>query len=251
MPKSKALAKWDEELAKDAAAVAAVEVAQGANVISTKAGQFTYKGQPIGTSIKVICLDSRFVNTLYEGVYDEANPTPPVCFAIGTNEDDMAPNPEQVDEPVSEACKGCPNNEWKSAAVGKGKACGNKRRIAVVTEGDMEALSDAEPALMTIPATSIKAWGGYVNQLNSTLSVPPYAVVTQIDLDTSVKAYGLYKFKMVDKIEFDQETFELVKKLRASVKSILEQPFAKPSEAAPVKPTRPVKGQTGKVGVRR
>lgn len=150
--------------------------------ISFKAGQLSYQGSPVkGNELDVIVVDSVLENCYYDGDYDPDAPMGPVCYAFGRDDSEMRPH-EKSSAPQHATCKGCPHNEFGSAEKGKGKACKNTRRLAVLPAHPLteEALKKAECAFMKLPVTSVKGWAGYVRTLSTLEKLPPLAVVTTV-----------------------------------------------------------------------
>lgn len=200
-----AIVAWDEKLAARAAMTKKQEasVATG-SFIGMKGGVLSYMGNAVPENkLNLVIIDAIMENHIYEGKYDPNTPQSPVCYAFGRDEDEMAPH-EKVETPFAEACAGCPNNEWGSADTGKGKACKNIRRLAVITEdaldGGAEAIEEADIAYMKIPVTSVKAWAGYVNQLTAT-NKPPLAFVTEVSVVPDPVSQFKVQFKVLEEID--------------------------------------------------
>jgi hypothetical protein len=174
---------WRKEMAQYAAKTIKQEenVAAG-NRISFKGGVISYKGTPLqGNELHCIIVAGLIENAYYPGKYNPDSPTAPVCFAFSVDGEDMAPHDKSHD-PQHETCKGCPHDEWGSADTGRGKACKNVRRIAVLPlkwpfkEADV---MDVELATASIPVTSVKAYSGYVKNLAQG-GLAPWAWQTRI-----------------------------------------------------------------------
>ena len=238
-----AVAKWDEELAALAQKAKELEDSVGGgNFISTKGGRLTYQGAEIpGNSMNVIIVDHILENHIYEGRFDPDTPQSPICFAFGEDEDDMEPH-EKSESPQHESCKGCPFNEWGSADQGRGKACKNIRRLAVIPEDGLEDIESAELAMIKVPVTSVKGWAGYVRQIADTLGRPPLGVVTEVSLVPDSKTQFKMNFKLVEKID-DGEVIQALLAKRKQAETDLRTPYAPtPEEEAP-----PARGR-GKAG---
>lgn len=210
MPKGKqttALAKWDEELAKQAQVAAGMEsgVSSG-QFFSLKSGVLSFGGAPMpGNEMAVVILDAILENVYYEGKYAEGVANSPKCFAFGRDEAEMAPHEicDKADVAECENCAGCTKNLWGSADIGKGKACRNSRRLALIPAGtfdsqgrldlieDVAHYQDAEVGYLRLPVTSVKGFSTFVKQLAATLRRPPHGVVTRIkvvpDAQTQLK----------------------------------------------------------------
>lgn len=186
------LMNYDEELAKFATEYSAQEAgAATGQFFGLKGGRLTFNDAPLpNNEMAVILLDGVLENVYYEGAYDPDNPQSPSCFAFGRNEADMVPH-EKVPNPVCSKCHGCPMNEFGSAEIGKGKACRNTRRLAMIAAGtmqngrftpfdDLEHYKTAQIAYMKLPVMSVKGYATFVKQLEGALKVPPFAVFTKV-----------------------------------------------------------------------
>lgn len=195
---------WDAELAKFAEDAVKSEPALGSNYITTSGGALSYKGAAIrDNKIRVVVIDHAAVNLYYPGVWDPKAPTPPHCFAYGRDAKTLKPH-EESHEPQGSAtgtCVGCPQNEFGTARVGKGKACQNTRRLALIVEGDLNDVANAEVALLKVPTTSVAAWSGYVNQIANTLKRPPFGVITEITRVPDAVTQFRLEFRFVSVIE--------------------------------------------------
>lgn len=247
--KSMAVAKWDEALAARAkiAKKAEASVSTG-EWISLKSGQLSYNGNIVpGNKMDVVVLASRLENQFYEGDYDASTPQAPSCYAFGTDEDTMVPH-EKVETKQADGCAGCPMNEWGSAEKGRGKACKNVRRLAMipadVLDGGEDAIKDAAQAFMKVPVTSVKAWAGYVNQLVA-LNRPPLAFVTEISVVPDPVSQFKVSFRAKESIEDGTTIGTLLDKADKS-EATIEFPYQQ-AEQAPAAP----KGRGSKVAAGR
>jgi hypothetical protein len=128
-----ALVKWDEVLAARAIMAQQSEAkVGGGKFISIKSGVMSFNGSPVpGNALDVVVVDSVLENQLYLGKYNPDVVQVPDCFAFGRNEKDMVPHKDSAN-PQADSCAECPHNEWGSADTGKGKKCGNVRRLALI-----------------------------------------------------------------------------------------------------------------------
>jgi hypothetical protein len=235
-----AVVAWDEALAARAAIAKKSEASVSTgSFISVKGAQMTYQGNPVdGNKMDVVIIDSIMENKYYEGKYDPNNAQGPACYAFGRDEDDMKPH-DKVADPISDSCVGCPNNEWDSGDGGKGKACKNIRRLAVipadVLDGGPEAIATAEVAYLEVPVTSVKAWAGFVNQLAASKK-PPLAFITEISVAPDAKTQLKVSFKAQSAIEDGELLGALLDKADIVEKGI-DFPY-QAFEAKVAKPTR-------------
>lgn len=249
MAKQKAgMVKWDEKFAALAGRAAkAVAGVSGGSMVSHKGGILSYKGaaMPDNKMEVVIILDITH-NAFYEGRYDSDNPQSPVCFAFGdvTGEDEnfvMAPHPDSS-SPQADQCQGCPQNEWGSADQGRGKACKNMHRIAMITGGDLEDIAAAEVAYMHIPVMSVKGWAGYVRQLQTVEGKPPLAFVTTVSCVPDAKSQYRVVFGDPQVIEDNEQLEQLLAKMETAQQEIAF-PYAQiEAPAPPQRNTRQVQG---------
>jgi hypothetical protein len=236
-----AVANWDQDLADLAKAATSVESNVGtSNFIRMAGGVLTYQNAEIpGNKLNCVILNHVMENAMYDGPYDSENPQPPVCFAFGVDEDDMAPH-ENSSQPQNAKCKGCPKNEFGSADTGRGKACKNVRRLQLISESDLEDVPNAELAYVKLPVTSVKAWAGYVRQLAEVYTAPPLAFVTTIGTVRDAKTQFKVTFTMKEKV--DKAKIGALLELRKTKETELYTPYSKQED----KPEAPAKGKLGK-----
>lgn len=207
-----ALATYDEKWEQQSKKAAAAEPLQAGTWLSAKGGQLAIGDEILpGEQAALIILDSISENTFYQGRYDPDNPMPPICYAFGRDGEDMAPHvesmikdqdyflPQHIVQGKVLGCDGCPMNEWGSADQGRGKACQNRRRLAVIPAGyyqtkrgsrdfdlhlftEREHFERAEVAFFKLSVTSVKNWANYVHQLASVHRRPPHGVVTRLSI---------------------------------------------------------------------
>lgn len=223
--------KWDEEMAKyaDAAAKTEESVALG-QFISMRAGQLSFNGVAFpDNEMDVVVMDHVMENTYYTGRYDSENPASPVCYAFGREDAEMAPH-EKSAQPQNETCKGCELNEYGSSETGKGKACKNSRRLALITSDSLENLEEAQVVYMKIPVTSVKGWAQHVDSLKKSLRKPPFAVVTRVKVVPDPKSQFKVLFSLVE--EIDGANFAALVAKHNLVKQSIIFPYAENSASA-------------------
>lgn len=116
----------------------------------------------------------------------DAQGGPPVCSSTGGVNGTWR-NPDGAPRVI--ACASCPYNAWgsevKQAGVrGRGKACKEMRRFAVLLDGY------AAPVLLTIPPTSCKPFDQYASAL-ANRKLAYFAVRTKIALEKAANADGI------------------------------------------------------------
>lgn len=167
--------------------------------------RFKFAGEDVGSELPVIVLDYRFVNQYFTSAFDPDHIVAPTCFAIGVEEGELAPVDDSP-EKQHPTCAGCWANEFGSAPTGRGKACQNRRRVAVVSAvgidkpGYVDTLDHENVAILSLGGTSIGAWKGHVNKVGKTLGLLPFQVVTRLGFNDTV-AHEQLTFDIVSEIE--------------------------------------------------
>lgn len=222
-PKStgKDLVQWDEELAKQAEIAAGMEAnSGGGQFFSVQAGLLSWQDAPLpDNQMAVIILDGIMENVFYEGPYDPDNPQSPVCFAFGRDEKLIRPHQVVVDAHneqcgMSGLCDGCEMNEWGSADVGRGKACKNVRRLAMIPAGTLKdgkfVLNDDEEhyastaiGFMKLPVTSVKGYASFVKQVAGALRRPPHGIITKVKVVPDPKSQFKVLFEPIMNVPDD------------------------------------------------
>lgn len=190
------------------------------NNISLKGGVFNL---PDGTThkgpLECIILDWRIVNAFYTGPYDPQNPKPPKCWAISEELDAAAP-PDEVEEKQAEACNVCPMNEFGSAPTGKGKACKNQRRLAVVP---LDATAETQPMTLTVSPSGLGKFESYVVRLGGPeFEAMPIQMMTRIGFDANV-TYPSLIFSPGDRVPEDR--LNIMMTLRQAAQPLLDRGF--------------------------
>ena len=188
---SKALSTLKRELAEQAMAEHAAEPVVLGSFLSVKGKRFAFQDAVLDESLNVVILDHCFENQFYEGAYDPESPSAPICTSIGKSEKDLAPNPEVVGIQVQhETCAGCPQNEFGSAATGRGKACKNSRKLALISVPEQgltaENIASSTVAYLRLSPTALRGFSGYLKRITATLQAPLYAVITTLSFDESL-----------------------------------------------------------------
>ena len=210
----------------DVQAQIAAELATLDNTVSPPSGhRISVKGKvftlPTGEQsegpLEAIILDWRSVNMYYTGIYNPSDPKPPACFAIAKNKADLKPSPHCSD-PQADSCdeEVCPFNKWGSApGGGKGKACKNTYRLAVVSA---DATEKTPVWTLEVSPTGVTGFDNFVTNLKSQYGMLPLQVVVAIAFDTTA-AYPKLVFG-----EFKpHNAIELAFTLREAAKPLLDR----------------------------
>lgn len=238
---------WEKELAAHAAeASEQLSGTGGGSFISTRGGRFTFQDAELPTPLRVVILGSLRENNYYEGDFDPDNPQSPVCFSVADpnlpaseQEGAMVPH-ETAPDKQAETCDSCPMNRFGSAERGRGKACKNTVRLAVVSADNLDDVANNEPALMRLPVTSIKGFKGYVDKLSKVLNRPPFGVLTDLDTEPDNKDQYHVTFQMVDPIN-DRTVGQAILEQRKVALPMLAEP-PKPRDDAEEAPRNDKRG---------
>lgn len=233
--KSTGLVDWKAELGKYAKEAVATSVLGEGNKITVDHGILMYKGKVIeGGKFNAVILASSVVRAYYDKPWDPKAIVPPACFGIGNP---PAGPHENAQAPQHETCKGCPLDAFGTASIGKGKACKEKRRLALIAEGDLEDLGAAEIATIEVSVTNTKFFEKYVADLQEAHDIPPFAAVTQIKVTPGGPNQFTFDFRLVSLIE-DPAKLQVLVALYEKSKVEAERPFAKVAEPEPQTPAK-------------
>jgi hypothetical protein len=256
--KNDSIVRWDEELAKEAMAAAAMEAnTGGVKFISVRGGVLTWNDAPVpGNAMAVVILDHVMENVYYTSEFDPDNPSSPDCFAFGRDEATMEPHKVAKEAGTAQEgpCKGCPQNEWGSADKGRGKACRNVRRLGLISAGQLGPTGklklidetdyyakDGELAFFKVPVTSVKGFAGFVKQVASALKRPPHGIVTKLSVQPDPKSQFKVVFEPI--MELPNSLMSSIMKRREEVKGLIEQAYAPRNEDEAPKQKGKAKGR--------
>jgi len=256
-----ALVTMNEEMKKFAEQYAKTEqsVATG-GFFGLKGGILTFEGAPVtGNKMCVIVLDYILENVYFPDAYDPDVIIPPKCYAFGREDADMVPHPLVVAAGHAQAgesgkCSGCRHNVFGSAETGKGKACGNRRRLAVIPAGTYKddkltvftnpLQFNAPLAYLKLPVTSGKDFSTYVKQLRGTIEVPPFGVYTVVSVVPDAKSQFKVQFQAIQPI--DEKVFSVVRARHEEATQNIMFPYPAYQEILEVKQVKKVDKKKGR-----
>ena len=236
---STALVPWQERFAPYAQQ-AKEQVAKVGGGVGVKfgRGKITVGGVDApGGKLECIILGSCAMNAWYEADYDPNEVTTPNCYAFAdaVGDPEMAPHADAPDK-QSDLCADCEKNQFGTAKVGRGKACGNLVRLGLLLASDAEEAADIATAAMAtakVSATNVKNWAGFIKSLQELEDGPrpPWGVVTEISAHDDTKNQIRVEFKLVELID-DSDILNALEKRLNGLQEELQRPF-QIIEAAP------------------
>lgn len=257
LKKGTEIVKWDEELEKQAEIAAGMEAnAGGGQFFSMKAGVLSWQDAPLpNNQMAVIILDSILENVFYEGEYSPDNPQGPICFAFGRDDKTIAPHKVVFENGTQQCtvCVDCPMNEWGSADKGRGKACRNTRRLAMIPAGtfktdgkfelfdDVEHLSSAGIGFMKLPVTSVKGYASFVKQVAGALRRPPFGIATKVKVVPDAKTQFRVLFEPL--LKLPDEVMGTIMQRYEEAKAVIDFPYRIGDEDGET-PLPPKRGRT-------
>jgi hypothetical protein len=233
-----ALQRWDEELAREAEIASKAEAnAGGGAFFSFRGGILAFNDAPVPDNrMAVVIVDGIFENVFYEGAFDANNPSPPTCFAFAREEADLQPHAAVVEagQAQNDVCRGCEWNEWGTSDRGRGKACRNTRRLAVIPAGEyandrFAAYTDAEHfekapiGFLKLPVTSVKGYANFVKQVAGALRRPPHGIFAKVSVAPDAKTQFRVLFEPIANVP--DALMAAVMKRREEARSIIAQPY--------------------------
>jgi hypothetical protein len=205
-PKSTAVAmpgSWRDRMKTVAVKVAEAEKPSG-GFISFKSGRLSI-GDAImpGDKMDVVVVDYLFHNKWFDTPYNSQKPTPPMCYAFARDEENLQAH-ESAEDPQSNFCSDCPNNEWGSAGGGsRGKACTNSRRLWLLPADVAQSVDKAarsEYIQCDLPATSVKNFQKFVNDAASA-GLAPFQFVVEVSVKPHDRTLFQVYFKAMEQIK--------------------------------------------------
>lgn len=179
-PATTALINYDEEFAKIAEETRHSLAPTKGNHISTKGKLFTFPDGSTQTNFDCIVLDYIRINQLMTP-YNPNVRGITKCWAMGRIDHLLTPN-EKVTNKQADSCENCTQNKYGSATNGgKGKACQNLYRLAIVPP---DATINSDIWLVKVSPTSLTKWGHYVKMTNAQIGEGGFCrVITNLSFD--------------------------------------------------------------------
>jgi hypothetical protein len=236
---SQAVVTWEEQLAEMANVAAGMEVNVGGQFFSLKSGVLSWNDAPLpDNQMFVVILDAIMENVYYAGKFDATVPQSPLCFAFGRDEATMKPHEVVVKAKTAQCalCVNCEHNEWGSSDVGRGKACRNTRRLAMIAAGQVDSATkqfnllskddfiNTPVGFMKLPVTSVKGYSTYVKQVAAVLKRPPFTIATKVRVVPDPKSQFRVIFEPL--LSLPDELLSVMIKRNKDTASIIEFPYS-------------------------
>ena len=122
--------------------------------------------------VVIVAANPNLSKVWYAKGFEDGQNAKPDCFS----NDGVKPDASSED-PQAKKCVTCPKNIWGSGSNGKGKACGDSRRIAIAAPDQIN-----EPMLLRVPAASLKPLADFDRKLQNRGATFD-SVVTKIKFD--------------------------------------------------------------------
>lgn len=227
----------------------------------------TFDQQVRESTFEAVILGASFDFRYYKNRFDPENPENPDCFAMGMTAEgaqieleDLGP-PEDLKTKESSKCKDCWANAFETATEGKGKACSQRIRLALLStaNGTDPAKLMADGARLLIPVTSIGGrvpdeqagwlnWNRYVGLLND-LERPTWSVITRFQVIPDPKVQVKVLFQPAEPINDPAALDVLEKRAFDAVDHLRQEPMrnsgSDDAAKGPQKRTRTVRRGAG------
>lgn len=225
----KELVAWDKEFADLAKETSKHAKVSDGKFLSFGGGKMSFAGADIdGDEVRCVIVGWVYHNAYYDPDirFDPKNPQAPICYAFDPSppeDGEMAPL-DNVPEKQCDDCASCPFQQWESAKQGKGKACKNTIRLALIAEDDLEDIENAEVIYASIPPKSLKNFLKYCVDLRDKAKRPLWSVITLLSRLPDDESQFRLTFKNDDLIE-DADLFQPLKDLWESSMETINFPY--------------------------
>jgi hypothetical protein len=162
-----------------------------------------------------VILDWRYVNAYYKNAWRPGVVETPECWSVGADANTMTPN-EASAKPKHTDCDGCPMNQWGSGQGGKGKACGNKVRVALAPP---DANEKTPVYIITVSPTGYNPFNKMIAALINR-GTPPITVTSAVGFDPD-KAFASVRFTPGE----EHDNLEAMLKLKEKAQDLLNRGF--------------------------
>lgn len=170
-------------------------------------------------SVEVVILKANpsLSKTWYEGGWDENSNNPPDCASANGIFPDAG-----VPKKQSNTCATCPRNAWGSAPNGgKGKACGDHRRMAIVPLADLKNESFGGALLLRCPAASLQDLAAF-NARYHQMGYPYFSMGIKISFDPQ-ESFPKFQFAAIRPLTEQEAQVVLAMRDTAEVNRVVSE----------------------------
>jgi hypothetical protein len=227
-----------QQIAKQQQALS--KIVTSTKFISFKGGQIIIDNKVVpGGKTDVVLLAFMGERSFFPDGYDPDVRQSPLCYAYFNTEDDAdetKPHPK-AKEAQAKTCAECAHNEWGSANVGRGKACRESVRIALLPA--VQDMSKAQIWHARVPITSVGAFKSHISDILSA-ERPVWAVVSELTVTPDAKTFFKISWAVKRGITQNEVAVLSAKAISAERDIAFEYPDFEET-AAPAKPVKKLK----------
>jgi len=196
----------------------------GGQYLSIKGKSFVFQGADLGEELEVVIIDWTNEKAYFDVPYNADDPSAPACWALGdVKPQDLIPSDVSVKK-QSEDCGSCWANAWGSSENGRGKACRDARRLALISSAQLDdPLEDIEVVFLRTPPTSCRNFDKFANGVRKVLKRPTHGIISTIRFDEEAD-YEMLLFAAAEPIA-NPEHLQKVLTLREQVHEDLRQDY--------------------------
>lgn len=170
--------------------------------------------------------------TWYEGGWDENNSNPPDCASANGVFPDAG-----VAKKQSNVCATCPKNAWGSDPKGgRGKACQDHRRLAVVPLSDLRLEMYGGPLLLRCPAASLQDLAAFDSRYKG-MGYPYFTMAIKIGFDPQ-ESFPKFTFNAIRPLTNDEGAIIMAHRGSAETARVVSEASA-PAQAAAAPASEP------------
>lgn len=213
---AKSTAEMRKELAQRRQQQGSIVGSGTGNFISTKGNVLTYRGNTLETPLAVVVLAWAQDLVYFDSPYREDDPKPPACAALQRVAlADLTPLGD-VPSQQSDDCASCWANEWGSDPQGgRGKACSNRYRVAVLPASD----PTHDLALVRVSPSGYAGFETFINRVEakSQEGVPAWVVGMSLRGGTDYPVVEFHEEALIDDDEMLGAVLQRIEEAEALV----------------------------------
>lgn len=227
-----AVGSWRDRVAQSVAASKAALSklpATSGNFLSFRGGTITLGGVLQPNPMPVVILAHGFERTYYSRMYQPDVLTSPDCYSF----DGVAPH-EDAETPQADACARCEFNQFGTAQNGKGKACKEGARFAMIHADYIESpelVASAPIVQARLSVLNSKVFRGFIEALGEQ---PLWLDITQIRCQPDPKSQYATSFSKAG-VAIDEDVLDAIAARLDEAEKLVTTPYPKVEEQQPQK----------------